>query len=74
MALLAGGQLLIPFVWAFLFSYVMMPFAIFLEKKVSRSVAAIIATLVFVIVSGLVLFFLIYEAIRIKRNEAVLFE
>ncbi|MEJ1236643.1 AI-2E family transporter [Chryseolinea sp. T2] len=74
MAMLAGGQLLIPFVWAFLFSYVMMPFAILLEKKVSRSVAAIIATLVFVIVSGLVLFFLIYEAIRIMRNEPVLFE
>jgi|GEM_PF-1605921 predicted PurR-regulated permease PerM len=74
MAMLAGGQLLIPFVWAFLFSYVMMPLAVFLEKKLSRSSAAIIATLVFVIVSGLILFFLIYEAIRIMRNEAVLFE
>ncbi|MGC3944132.1 MAG: AI-2E family transporter [Chryseolinea sp.] len=73
-AMLAGGQLLIPFVWAFLFSYVMMPFANLLEKKLSRSAAAIIATLVFVIVSSLVLFFLIFEAIRIMRNEAVLFE
>lgn len=74
MAMLAGGQLLIPFVWAFLFSYVMIPLSAWLEKKLSRSAAAIIATLVFVIVSGLILFFLIYEAIRIMRNEAVLFE
>lgn len=73
-AMLAGGQLLIPFVWAFLFSYIMIPFAKFLERKVSRSTAALIATIVFVIISGLTLFFLMYEAIRIMRNEAVIFE
>jgi len=70
----AGGQLLIPFVWAFLFTYVMMPLCALLERKFSRSVSALIATLLFVIVSGLVLFFLIFEAVRIMRNEPVLFE
>lgn len=74
MTMLAGGQLLIPFVWAFLFSYVMMPLATRMERKLSRSVSAVIATLVFVIVSGLILFFLIFEAIRIMKNEPVLFE
>lgn len=74
MIMRAGGQLLIPFVWAFLFSYVMMPLCSRLERKLSRSVSAIIATLVFVIVSGLILFFLIFEAIRILKNEPVLFE
>jgi len=73
-AMLAGQQLLVPFVWAVLFSYVMMPFCSRLEKKLPRSVSALIATLVFVIVSGLILFFLIYEAVRIMKNEPVLFE
>ncbi|HTF18638.1 MAG TPA: AI-2E family transporter [Chryseolinea sp.] len=73
-AMQAGGQLLIPFVWAFLFSYVMMPFCRLLERKLSRPVSAIIATLVFVIISGLILFFLIFEAIRIMKNEPVLFQ
>lgn len=74
LAMLAGGQLLIPFTWAVLFSYVMMPLCALLERKLPRTASAIIATLVFVLVSGLVLFFLIYEAIRIMRNEPVLFE
>ena len=73
-AMMAGRQLLIPFVWAFLFSYVMMPFCSRLERKLPRSASAIIATLVFVAVSGLILFFLIFEAIRILKNEPVLFE
>jgi predicted PurR-regulated permease PerM len=74
LAMLAGGQLLIPFTWALLFSYVMMPLCTLLERKLPRSASAIIATLVFVLISGFVLFFLIYEAIRIMKNEPVLFE
>jgi predicted PurR-regulated permease PerM len=70
----AGGQLLIPFVWAFLFSYVMMPLCTRLERKLSRPASAIIATLIFVIISSLILFFLIFEAVRIMKNEPVLFE
>lgn len=73
-AMVAGGQLLIPFVWAFLFSYIMMPLCNILERKLPRSASAIIATLIFVIISGLILFFLIFEAIRIMKNEPVLFE
>lgn len=74
MAMLAGGQLLVPFTWAFLFSYVMIPLCTLLERRLPRSASAIIATLVFVLLSGFVLFFLIWEAIRILKNEPVLFE
>lgn len=73
-AMLAAEQLLMPFVWAVLFAYVLMPFCGRLERKLPRTTSAIIATLVFVIFSGLVLFFLIYEAIRIMKNEPVLFD
>ena len=74
MVMRAGGQLLIPFVWAFLFTYVMMPLCVVLERKFSRSASALIATLLFVILSGTILFYLIYEAVHIMRNEPVLFE
>ena len=74
MAMRAGEQLLLPFTWAVLFAYVMIPFANLLERKLSRTASSLIATLVFVVISGLVLFFLVFEAIRILKNEPILFE
>lgn len=72
--MIAGAQLLVPFTWAFLFAFVMAPLCELLEKKLSRSASAIIATLVFCAVSGLILFYLIYQAVLILQNEPVLYE
>ena len=73
--MIAGGQLLIPFTWAFLFSFILTPLCDWLERKrFSRSWAALTATLVFCIVSGLILAYLIYQAVMILGNEPVLYE
>src|SRR5690349_12154731 len=73
--MIAGSQLLIPFTWAFLFSFILAPFCDWLEKKkFSRSWAAVVATLIFCIVSGLILGYLIYQAVMILGNEPVLYE
>jgi predicted PurR-regulated permease PerM len=73
--MIAGAQLLIPFTWAFLFSFILAPFCDWLEKKrFSRSWAAVVATLVFCIISGLILFYLIYQAVNILSNEPILYE
>jgi predicted PurR-regulated permease PerM len=72
--MIAGAQLLVPLTWAFLFSFVMMPLCERLERKLSRSASAIIATLVFCAVSGLIMFWLIYQAVSILQNEPVLFD
>jgi len=72
--MIAGAQLLVPLTWAFLFSFVMTPLCELLEKKLSRSTSAIIATLVFCAISGLIMFWLIYQAVLILQNEPVLFE
>lgn len=72
--MIAGAQLLVPFTWAFLFSFVMAPLCERLEKKLSRSLSAVIATLLFCIVSGLTLFYLIYQAVLILQNEPILYE
>lgn len=73
--MIAGGQLLIPFTWAFLFSFILTPLCDWLEKKkLSRSWAAIIATLLFCALSGLILYYLIFQAVTILSNEPVLYE
>jgi predicted PurR-regulated permease PerM len=73
--MIAGAQLLIPFTWAFLFSFVLTPLCTWLEKKrISRSLAAVIATLLFVAVASLILFYLVYQAVLILGNEPVLYE
>jgi predicted PurR-regulated permease PerM len=72
--MVAGAQLLIPFAWAFLFSFVMAPLCERLEKRLSRSTSAAIATLVFCILSGLIMFYLVYQAILILQNEPILYE
>jgi predicted PurR-regulated permease PerM len=73
--MIAGQTLLVPFTWAFLFSFILTPLCDWLERKrMSRSLAAVLATLIFCIVSGLILFYLIYQAVSILGNEPVLFE
>lgn len=72
--MIAGAQLLVPFTWAILFSFVMTPLCERLERKLSRSTSAIISTLVFCALSGLIMFWLIYQAVLILQNEPVLFE
>ena len=73
--MIAGAQLLIPFTWAFLFSFVLTPFCTWLEKKrLSRSLAAVVATLLFVAFASLILFYLVYQAVLILSNEPVFYE
>jgi predicted PurR-regulated permease PerM len=73
--MIAGAQLLIPFTWAFLFSFILTPLCDWLEKKrFSRSWASVVATLVFCAISGLILYYLIYQAVTILSNEPVLYE
>ncbi len=72
--MVAGAQLLIPFAWAFLFSFVMTPLCERLERRLSRSSSAAIATLIFCILSGSILFYLVYQAILILQNEPVLYD
>ncbi|MBL0743105.1 AI-2E family transporter [Chryseolinea lacunae] len=72
--MIVGQKLFIPLTWAFLFSFVLHPFCRFLEKhRFGRTTASLTAVLVFCFVSGFILIYLIYEAVRILENEPVLY-
>ncbi len=73
--MILGAQLLIPMTWALLFSFVLFPVCRFLEKKkFKRAWAAVAATILFCLVSGFILFFLIYQAAIILKGEGALLE
>lgn len=73
--MILGEEILIPFTWAFIFSFIMLPLCEFLErKKIPRTMASLISTLLFCISGGALLFFLVYESVTILKNEGALYE
>jgi len=68
--MVVAEKILIPITWSMIFALLLLPLAKKLESwKLPRSAAAIISTLVFMIVSNLILFFLVYESAHILKNE-----
>lgn len=73
--MILGQTLLIPFTWAFLFAFVLYPFCRYLERKrFPRTAASLIATILFCLLGGMVLGYLIFQAARIIQDENTLYE
>jgi predicted PurR-regulated permease PerM len=73
--MILGQEILIPFTWAFVFSFIMLPLSDFLERRrFSRALSSAICTLVFLLVGSVILFFLVYETVNILRQEGALYE
>lgn len=71
--MVVAEKILIPLTWSIVFSFLLLPFCKKLESlKIPRSAAAIISTIVFIVVSNLILFFLIYESAHILKNQDLL--
>ena len=73
--MMLGQQLFIPLAWALLVAFLLFPFCDWMEsKKIGRTLAALIATILFTVVSGVILFYLVYQAVRILQQEGALYE
>jgi predicted PurR-regulated permease PerM len=73
--MIVAQQILIPLAWALLFAFILFPVCNWMEKKgVGRTWSSLISTLVFTIFAGIVLFYLVYQAVRILRQEGTLME
>ena len=72
--LVIGQRLWVPLTWAFLFSFILHPLCCFLERRrIGRTTASLFSVLIFCFVSGFILVYLIYEAVRILEHEPVLY-
>lgn len=68
--LIYAQQILIPLTWALLFAFVLFPVSEFLEKKgMGRTWSSVLVTVLFTIISGVILFYLVYQAVRILQQE-----
>ena len=68
-----GAELLKPIAWASIFSFIMLPLCKKLEKwRLSRPLASLVGTLVFMISTTLILGFLVYQSVHILQNEHIL--
>lgn len=73
--MMLGQQIFIPLTWALLFAFILFPFCDWLERnKIGRTLAALIATILFTLISGVILFYLVYQAVRILQQEGALYE
>lgn len=73
--MIVGQQILIPFAWALLFAFILFPACNWMERKgIGRTWSSIIATLLFAIFAGILLFYLVYQAVRILQQEGTLLE
>jgi predicted PurR-regulated permease PerM len=73
--MIVGQQILIPLAWAVLFAFILFPACNWMERKgIGRTWSSIIATLLFAIFAGILLFYLVYQAVRILRQEATVME
>ncbi len=72
--MMLAETLTIPLAWALLFAFILLPLCRRFERKLSRPVSALLATVVLVIFAGLLLSYLTYEAISILSQESMLYE
>ena len=70
-----AADFLIPIAWAFLFTFVLHPLCVKMERKgLSRTFATTLSVLLFVIIAGGILYLLVYEATIIITEDAVVYE
>ncbi len=68
-------QILIPLTWALLFAFILYPLCDRLEnKRMGRTWSSLFITLLFTVLSGILLFYLVYQAVRILQREGMLLE
>ncbi|MCA6075434.1 AI-2E family transporter [Fulvivirga sedimenti] len=73
--MILGQQLFIPLTWSLLFAFILFPFCDWMEgKKIGRTWSSLIATLLFTILSGVVLFYLVYQSVRILQQEGAVYD
>ncbi|MGB5979966.1 MAG: AI-2E family transporter, partial [Cyclobacteriaceae bacterium] len=64
-----GREVIIPLVYALLFSFLLLPLSKFLEKHgLPRALAIIISVTLFILIVGVILFFLGFEVVQISKN------
>ncbi|MFA0963311.1 AI-2E family transporter [Roseivirga sp. BDSF3-8] len=69
-----GREILIPLIYALLFSFLLLPLSNFLERRsLPRPLAIIISLTVFIIIVGFILFFLGFEVVQISKNLPSIF-
>ncbi len=72
--MILGQQILIPLTWALVFAFILFPFCDWLEKKgIGRTWSSLIATIIFTILSGVILFYLVYQSVRILQQEGAIY-
>ena len=68
-------QILIPLAWALRFAFILFPVCDWMEKRgIGRTWTSLITTIVFSVLSGIVLFYLVYQAVRILQQEGTMLE
>ena len=73
--LILGEQVFIPLTWALLFALILFPFCNWMESRgLGRTLSSLIATLVFTLLAGVILFYLVYQAVRILQQEGALYD
>ena len=73
--MILGEQLFIPLTWALVFAFILFPFCDWLEAKgIGRTWSSLIATLLFTILSAVVLFYLVYQSVRILQQEGAIYD
>ncbi len=72
--MILGKQLFIPLTWALLFAFILFPFCDWMEeRKIGRTWSSLIATLIFTILSSVILFYLVYQSVRILQQEGAVY-
>jgi predicted PurR-regulated permease PerM len=73
--LILGQQIFVPLTWALLFALILFPFCDWMENRgLGRTLASLIATIVFTLLAGVILFYLVYQAVRILQQEGALYD
>lgn len=66
-------QILIPLSWALLFAFILYPACDWMEaRSIGRTWSSLLVTIIFTILSGILLFYLVYQAVRILQQEGML--
>ena len=72
--MILGQQLLIPLTWALVFAFILFPACDWMEEKgIGRTWSSLIATVLFTILSGVILFYLVYQSVRILQQEGAVY-
>ncbi|MEJ2005666.1 MAG: AI-2E family transporter, partial [Cyclobacteriaceae bacterium] len=73
--MILGQQILIPLTWALVFAFILFPFCDWMEEKgIGRTWSSLFATLIFTILSGVILFYLVYQSFRILQQEGAIYD